>query len=168
MERVLAADNNEWTEVVRNLLRSRHKWMRPTWLLSREGADAGTLGHIYLAVVQLVLLYGSETWVLTPHMHRMWNGFHHRVACILTGRQPWKGQDKGWVYPPLEDAMVEAGLQEVETYVSCRQNIMAQYIVTRPIMDLCLAAERISRPRLVTEKVVTGGSGFVGDADDGP
>ena len=38
--------------------------------------------------------------------------------------------------------MVEAGLQEVETYVSRCQNIVAQCIATRPIMDLCLAAER--------------------------
>ena len=38
--------------------------------------------------------------------------------------------------------MSEAGFQEVETYVSCRQNTVAQYISTRSIMDLCLAAKR--------------------------
>ena len=38
--------------------------------------------------------------------------------------------------------MGEAGLQEVDTYVYRRQNTVAQFIVTRPIMDLCLAAER--------------------------
>ena len=42
--------------------------------------------------------------------------------------------------------MAGAGLQEVETYVSRRQNTEAQYIVTRPIMDLCLEAKR--RPGL--------------------
>ena len=26
----------------------------------------------------------------------------------------------GWVYPPLEEAMIEAGFQEVDTYLSCR------------------------------------------------
>ena len=155
LERFLATENDDWTEVVPNLRRSRHKWVRPTWLLSREGANARTLGHIYLAVVKLVLLYGSETWVLTPHMQRMWGGFHYRVARRLTGRQPWKGRHKGWVYLPLEDTMVEAGLQEVKTYVSCLQNTMAQYIVTRPIMDLCLAAERSSRQRLVTQNLGT-------------
>ena len=44
--------------------------------------------------------------------------------------------------------MVEAGLQEVETYVSRRHNTMAQYIATRPIMDLCLAAKRRPGPRV--------------------
>ena len=113
LERFLAAENDDWTEVVRNLRRSMHKWVRPTWLLRREGADARKLGHIYLAVVQLVLLYGSETWVLTPHMQMMWGGFHHRAAHRLTGRKPQKGWDGGWVYPPLEDAMAEVGSQEV-------------------------------------------------------
>ena len=56
------------------------------------------------------------------------------------------GMDGTWVYTPLaeamEEAMVEAGLQEVETYIACRQNTVAQYIVTRPIMDLCLEEEQ--------------------------
>ena len=42
--------------------------------------------------------------------------------------------------------MAEAGLQEVETYVSRRQNTVVQYIVTRPIMDLCLAKNRRPGP----------------------
>ena len=43
-------------------------------------------------------------------MERVLGGFHHRVARRLTGRQPCIGRDGGWVYPPLEDAMAEAGL----------------------------------------------------------
>ena len=38
--------------------------------------------------------------------------------------------------------MVEEGFKEVETYVSRHQNIVAQFIVTRPIMDLCMTAKR--------------------------
>ena len=60
----------------------------------------------------------------------------------MTGRQPQKGRDGGWVYPPLEDAIAEEGLHEVEAYVSRRQNTVEQYISTMPIMDLCLAAKR--------------------------
>ena len=53
-------------------------------------------------------------------MKRVLGGFHHRVAHRLTGQQPRKGRYRGWFYPPLEDAMVEVGLEEVETYVSHR------------------------------------------------
>ena len=44
--------------------------------------------------------------------------------------------------------MAEAGLQEVETYLSRRHNTVAQYIATRPIMDLCLTAKRMPGPRV--------------------
>ena len=47
---------------------------------------------------------------MTPHIRRVLGGFHHRVALRLTGRQPWRGRDGVWVYPPLEDTTVEAGL----------------------------------------------------------
>ena len=134
--------------MVSNLRLDRQKWERMTLILSREVADARTLVQIYLAVLKSVLLYVSETWILTPRMKRVLGGFYHRVSHRLTGRQPWKGRDVGFYYPLLEDAMVEAGLQEVETYVSRRQNTVAQYIITRPIMDLFLSSKRRLGPRV--------------------
>ena len=55
-------------------------------MLSREGADARTLGYIYLAVVQSVMIYGSETWVMTPRIGRVLGRSHHRGAIRLAGR----------------------------------------------------------------------------------
>ena len=78
---------------------------------------------------------------MTPRIRRVLGGFHHRVANRLTGRQNWRERDNIWIYLPLKEAMAEALLQELETYVSCHQNIVTQFIVTRPVMDLCLAAE---------------------------
>ena len=83
-----------------------------------------------------------------PYIGSVLGGFHHRVASRLTGRQPWQGRDRVWVYLPLDDVMAEVELQEVETYVSRRQNTVAQFIASRPIMDLCLAAERRPGPRV--------------------
>ena len=102
--------------------------------------DARTLGRIYVAVVQTVMLYGSEMWVMKPCIGKVLGIFRHRVAHRLTVRQPWRGWYGRWVYPLLEDAMAESGFQEGDTYVYCCQNTVAQFIATRPIMDLCLAA----------------------------
>ena len=44
--------------------------------------------------------------------------------------------------PPLWAAIREAGLEEVETYITQRQNTVAQYIATQPILELCEEAER--------------------------
>ena len=80
-------------------------------------------GQIYLAVGQSIFLYGSEKWVMTPRIGRVLGGFHHKVARRLTGRQPRLGRDGLWIYHPLEDAISEAGLKEMETYVSRHKNI---------------------------------------------
>ena len=90
------------------------------------------------------MLYGLEMWEMTPHIRIILGRFHHSAAHRLTGRQTQRGRDGGWVYPPLEEGMAEAVLQEVETYASCRQNIVGFFIVTRPIMEMCLeAAQRL-------------------------
>ena len=134
--------------VVHNLQRSQHKWAILNRVLGREGADARTLGRIYLAVVQAVLMYGSDTWVMKLRIGRVLGRFQHRVACKITGQKHWRGRDGRWVYPPLAEDMDEVGLQEVDTYFSRSQNIASQFIVTRPIMYLCLAAERRPGSRL--------------------
>ena len=55
---------------------------------------------------------------------------HHRVDRKLTGGKPRRGLYGVEVYPLLEDLMSEAGLQEVDTYVSRRQKRVSQFIVT--------------------------------------
>ena len=67
---------------------SEAKLMR---VLGREGEDSWTLCQIYLAMVESVLFYGSETWVMTSLIGRVLGIFHHRVARRLTGCQPYMG-----------------------------------------------------------------------------
>ena len=99
------------------------------------------MGVFYAAVVQAVLLYGPETWVMYLRTGSTLVGFHHRFYCRLMSRQTLRGVDRMWVYPLLEGAMAESGLHELDTYVDRLQNTVTQYIVTKP-MDLCLEAEQ--------------------------
>ena len=61
----------------------------------------------------------------------------HGDARRITGRQPWRGWDGKWYYPSLAGGMKEAGFTEIRKSITNRQNMVAQYIVTRPILDLC-------------------------------
>ena len=45
-----------------------------------------------------------------------------------------------WHYPSLKGAMKEAGLTDIRTSILRRQNTVAQYIATRPLLDLCEGA----------------------------
>ena len=100
--------------MVYNLRKAQKKWARLMYVLGREGGDAQTPGLLYIAVMQAVLLYGSETWFMPPRIEITLQSFHHRVVHILMGWKPRKDPDRTCVYSPLTEAMLEVGLQEVE------------------------------------------------------
>ena len=68
------------------------------------------------------------------------DAFQGRVARRLTGRQPRRGRDRKWFYPSLAGALKEAGVVRARTSVLQRQNTVAQFIATRPILGLCKVA----------------------------
>ena len=135
--RIMTAGDDNWTAVSGNLVKARKSWGRLTRILSREGADKRISGTFFKAVVQQVLLFGAETWVLTPRIERALDSFMHGAAQRIMGRQPWIGWDGKWYYPSLAGAMKEAGFTEIKKSITNRQNTVAQYIATRPLLDLC-------------------------------
>ena len=60
----------------------------------------------------------------------------------MTGTVPKCQWDVIWVYPPIVVALETVGVDEIGVYIAFRQNTVTQYIATRPIIDLCLMAER--------------------------
>ena len=106
-------------------------------ILGKEGADAQIPGTLFKAVVKAVLLFGSEMWVLTPHTVRTMRVLQHRVSRRLTGKQLRQLPGGGWEYPPLGEAMWDAGLEEVKEYILQRKNTVIQFNATRTILDLC-------------------------------
>ena len=96
----------------------------------------------YIAVTQAFFLFGSETWVLTARIEKALDSFQSRVAQKITGRQPRRGKDGSWYYPSLSVAMKETGMVPIRTSILRRQNMVAQFIATRPILDLCKKATR--------------------------
>ena len=66
--------DDDWTSVVGNLRKARKSWARMESILGREGDIPRVSGMFLKAVVQAVLLFGSETWVITPCMGRALGG----------------------------------------------------------------------------------------------
>ena len=73
--RVISAADDDWTAVAKNLARARKVLSRMSRILTREGAAPRVSGLFFKAVVQAVLLSGSETWVLTACMGKDLGGF---------------------------------------------------------------------------------------------
>ena len=73
-------------------------------------------------------------------VERALSGFLHGAARRLTGRQARRAKNGDWYYPSLEGAMREAGMTDIRKLIANRQNTVAQYIATRPLLDLCEGA----------------------------
>ena len=75
LEHILRGTYYNWPAVVDNMWNAQKKWTRMSRILVQEGTDARMSGKIFKVVMQEVLLFGSETWVETPHMGRTMGGF---------------------------------------------------------------------------------------------
>ena len=97
----------------------------------------------YKAVVQSVLLYGSETWNLTQTMLAWLEGFHICVAYRMARKhKPCKGLFGNWIYPSTKDVLEECGLHPVKDYIDTHRSTITMYVVNRPILQECQEGER--------------------------
>ena len=129
-----------------NVKKARKRWGMLARILDKDGATFFAKGMFYRSVIQSVLLYGVETWTVTPAMMRVLESFHHRVARRISGMMAHRVGDD-WVYPPIGEALRRVGLRPIRDYVRSRQASIEDYVSTRPIFELCTS----TRPR-------TGGS----------
>ena len=140
--RILTERDSDWPALRRNLSRARQRWGRISRLLAREGATPKVSGNFYKAIVQSVLLYGSETWVWTDSMRLTLQGFHHKVARRLSGLMP-RLVNGEWFYPPIAEALQTAGLEPLEVYITRRRETLLAQVEQRPIYRICQATNRL-------------------------
>lgn len=142
--RLLVMNDDDGPALVRNLSRARSQWGRFSPVLTREGASPKVMGYFYQAVVQAVLLFSVESWVLTPPMLRCLEGFHHRAVRRIAKMGPsQRNGGREWVYPPIAEALDVCGLAPMAVYVERRQRTIEDFIGARPILEICRAAQRL-------------------------
>jgi hypothetical protein len=105
--------------------------------LRAENASPKVRGVFYIAIVQAVLLFGSETWKLSPLSLKILEGFHIRAAGCMTGKMPTKNPEGTWTYPSSRDVLKTVGLQTIDHYIGAHWETIACFIVDRPLFALC-------------------------------
>ena len=141
--RLLAQDDDDIQAIRAQLRKARATWARVGQVLRSENASPRVAAKFYKAVVQAVLLYGSETWVLSPTALARLEGFHIRAAYRMAKRnRPRRGPGHQWVYPKSEDVLEECGMHTIGEYIDVRRQTIAMYVATRPILDECKQGER--------------------------
>ena len=136
--RVLTVSDYDWTAVVENIWNPRSKLTRFSRILGQQGSYPWTSDTFYKSVVQATILFGLDTWVMTPNIGSTIGLFHHRVDRRLSVMQPKWDTEGRYEYLPLDVAMLMVGLEEGKTYVLLYQNTVDQYTITCPTLELCL------------------------------
>ena len=145
--RLMAMDDNDVPAVRSNIKKARGCWARISIsrVLRAENTNPRVAGMFYKAVVQAILLFGSETWSLTPSARKQLEGFHvrcaWRMAKVHVPRQDPEDNTK-WIYPDTKEVLKEVGLHSIEHYIKVRRDTVAAYVRDRPTYTLCMEAER--------------------------
>ncbi len=140
---MLSQDNNDIQAVRSQLCKARGTWARVGQVLQRENAPPRVSTKFYKAIVQSVLLYGSETWVLSPAVLARLKGFHIRAAYRMAKKHvPRRGPNQQWVYPPSNKVLEECGMHTLQHYIDVRRETIAKYVVGCSIHAECQGADQ--------------------------
>ena len=141
--RILDERDDDGPAVLRQLERARAKWGRFAALLRKEGVEPRVMGYFYKAIVQAVLLYGSETWVVADSVIQQLRSFHSRAARFITQRHIRPNGEGIWICPPTVDVLAEAGLHSIDEYIRRRKNTVSAFTEGRPLYAACLRSKPI-------------------------
>ena len=84
--RILSDNDDDSICINENLKRARKRWNCIARILKVEGANAKCMSKFYLTVVQAVLLYGADTWVIKKQDMDRLRSFHWRAIRYMTGK----------------------------------------------------------------------------------
>jgi hypothetical protein len=142
--RILTANGDDRLAIAYNLQKAKKSWKRVQTILRRQGATPKTSGNFYKAIVQAILLYGSETWNVTSQQLKILNGFHNNVTRNLSNHRIRRAHTTSdvWIYPNILQAQQATGLQPLKHYIQLRRRNLLFWTQNRPIF---LAARQLER-----------------------
>ena len=117
--RLLAYNDNNSQATCGNMKKARGCWARISRVLQAENASSRVCAMCYKATVQAVLLFGSETWNITPTAMKWLEGFHSRAAYQMARtNKPQRSPNGEWMYPSSEDALSKVGMHIISYYIA--------------------------------------------------
>ena len=99
-------------------------------------------GLMYKALDRLVLMYGSDSWVMTEAILQVLEDVHHQVYRPITVITATRGVGREWEYPPVVAALEASGLNPIMDYIRRRQSTIAENFAFRPVYKICVKAGR--------------------------
>jgi hypothetical protein len=101
------------------------------------------MSTFYKAIIQSILLYGSESWVLSKYMLQKLNTFHNMCARYITGRHI-KLVNEQWEYPCSATTLKQASLLTIKEYINKRRSTVKKYVETTQIFRDCQNSKAVA------------------------
>ena len=91
-----------------------------------------------------MLLFGSKTWNLTLTAMKRLEDCHIWAAYQMAHTNKSRRSPNGeWTYPSSEDMLLsEVGMHTIADYIVVRRQMIASFIIKRPIFSFCEAGEQ--------------------------
>ena len=112
--RVILESDNDCVAVVRNLDRVKTVWRKMSHILSKDRATPWASRLFLKAVIQVVLLFEAETWVVAPHTGKALGEFQTQVTRQLAGKLPRRTTDRTRKYTSVAAPRGVAGFFTME------------------------------------------------------
>ena len=107
------------------------------------GATVPERDILYKSVVQLMLLYRIDSWVVTGEILKVLEYFCHRLERSIMGITAQCMTGGEWEGPPVAEALKTSGLCSIKEYIQQRKENIVSQVAFRPIYELCMGAEQI-------------------------
>ena len=106
-------------------------------MLLIEGAYIKMLSMFYRVLVHVVLLFGSDSWVLPAVMEKTVERAHTVFMCQIMGKQARKNPDRIWVTLDAGELQISVWIQSLAMYIGHRQEKVSQWVYLHPILKVC-------------------------------
>ena len=112
--------------------------MGKNWQILKIKTDSNIkiMSIFYKVIVQTILLFGSESWVINENVRNKLRTFHNRCARFITGRFITKEEDT-WIFPDTATTLQLADLLSIDEYIMNRRNTISEYAMGTNIYSKC-------------------------------
>ena len=105
-------------------------------MLKQEGAYRIISEKFYRVVVQVVLLFGSETWVLSAAILNKLEGVNVDFLRQVTGIKAQRLGDETWTKEGPDRVHQAAGTKPLQEYINKRQATIAEWVGLHTIFEV--------------------------------
>ena len=141
---MVSEDDDDWLAVHTNLSCARKRWSTLSRILSAEGASPTIMATFYKSIIQSLLLYGSETWVLSLQLLKSLSGFHHHCIRMFTRTFITTLTNGRWSYPTTSGLLDKDKIYSLSTYINRCHRTISHFAYTRAIYRRCIASKPLA------------------------